>query len=132
MIEDFQHVCITCRVSNAAFGSTRCSASASSSGSARFEAKGSRRRSTGAGTMFIDLVQWVQPKPTGEPYPVLNHLGLNRIAFRVSDLDGTIAMLREKGVVFLSDEPQSFGGKFRGIVTTDPDGIFVQLLEVSA
>jgi hypothetical protein len=33
--------------------------------------------------MFIDLVQWLEPSATGEPYPVLNHVGLNRIAFRV-------------------------------------------------
>ncbi|MFL6448332.1 MAG: VOC family protein, partial [Bryobacteraceae bacterium] len=33
--------------------------------------------------MFIDLVQWLEPSSSGEPYPVLNHVGLNRMAFRV-------------------------------------------------
>ena len=78
--------------------------------------------------MFIDMVQWLEPPPAGEAYPALNHVGLNRLAFRVSDLDATTAALREEGVTFLSQEPQSFG-PIRTIVTTDPDGVFIQLLE---
>jgi glyoxylase I family protein len=79
--------------------------------------------------MFIDLVQWLEPAFTGEPYPVLNHLGINRIAFRVSDLDATTAALRDLGITFLTGEPQIFGEGIRCIVTTDPDGVFLQLIE---
>jgi glyoxylase I family protein len=79
--------------------------------------------------MFIDLVQWLEPSSTGEPYPVLNHVGLNRMAFRVSDLDATTAALREQGITFLSQQPQVFGEGIRCIVTTDPDGVFIQLIE---
>jgi glyoxylase I family protein len=79
--------------------------------------------------MFIDLVQWLEPAVTGEPYPVLNHLGINRIAFRVSDLDATTAALRDLGITFLTGEPQIFGEGIRCIVTTDPDGVFIQLIE---
>jgi glyoxylase I family protein len=79
--------------------------------------------------MFIDLVQWLEPAATGEPYPGLNHLGINRIAFRVSDLDATTAALRDQGITFLSREPQVFGEGIRCIVTTDPDGVFIQLIE---
>ena len=79
--------------------------------------------------MFIDLVQWLEPSSTGEPYPVLNHVGLNRIAFLVSDLDATTAALRAQGITFLSREPQVFGEGIRCIVTTDPDGVFIQLIE---
>jgi glyoxylase I family protein len=78
--------------------------------------------------MFIDMVQWLDPSSTGEPYPALNHVGINRLAFRVSDIDATTATLRERGITFLSQEPQSFG-PIRTIVTTDPDGVFIQLLE---
>ena len=77
---------------------------------------------------FIDLVQWLDPESTGRPYPALNHIGINRLAFRVSNIDATTAALRERGITFLSQEPQSFG-PIRTIVTTDPDGIFIQLLE---
>ncbi|MCB0047648.1 MAG: VOC family protein [Caldilineaceae bacterium] len=78
--------------------------------------------------MFIDLVQWIDPPSAGESYPALDHVGINRLAFRVSDIDGTVALLQEQGIAFLSEAPQSFGG-IRTIVTTDPDGIFIQLLE---
>jgi glyoxylase I family protein len=78
--------------------------------------------------MFIDLVQWLDPSSTGEPYPALNHVGINRLAFRASDIDATTAALRERGITFLTQEPQSFG-PIRTIVTTDPDGVFIQLLE---
>ena len=57
------------------------------------------------GKMFIDLVQWLEPPSTGEPCPALNHVGLNRIAFRVSDIDATTAALQERGITFLSREP---------------------------
>lgn len=70
--------------------------------------------------MFIDLVQWLEPSPIGEPYAVLNHVGLNRIAFRVSDIDATTAALRDLGIEFLTREPQVFGEGIRCIVTTDP------------
>ena len=70
--------------------------------------------------MFIDLVQWLEPPSTGEAYPALNHVGINRLAFRVSDLDATTAALREQGITFLGQEPQSFGQGIRSIVTTTP------------
>jgi glyoxylase I family protein len=78
--------------------------------------------------MFIDLVQWLDPPSTGEPYPGLNHVGINRLAFRVSGIDATTVALRERGITFLTPEPQSFG-PIRTIITTDPDGVFIQLLE---
>ena len=78
--------------------------------------------------MFIDLVQWLDPSSTGEPYPALNHVGINRLAFRVSDIDATTATLRERGITFLTQKPQSFV-PIRTIVTTDPDGVFIQLLQ---
>jgi glyoxylase I family protein len=85
--------------------------------------------SQASSSMFIDLVQWLEPSSTGEPYPVLNHVGLNRIAFRVSDLEATTAALQEQGITFLTREPQVFGEGIRCIVTTDPDGVFIQLIE---
>ena len=78
--------------------------------------------------MFIDLVQWLDPSSTGEAYPGLNHVGINRLAFRVSDIDATVEALQERGISFLTQKAQSFG-QIRTIVTTDPDGVFIQLLE---
>jgi catechol 2,3-dioxygenase-like lactoylglutathione lyase family enzyme len=85
--------------------------------------------SKATGGMFIDLVQGLVPSSSGEAYAVLNHVGLNRMAFRVSDLDTTTAALRDEGIEFLTREPQVFGEGIRCIVTTDPDGVFVQLIE---
>ncbi|KQQ11777.1 hypothetical protein ASF53_16555 [Methylobacterium sp. Leaf123] len=81
------------------------------------------------GRMFIDLVQWLDPAPEGEPYAVPNNVGLNRIAFRVRDLDASVAEMKAKGIAFLTEAPQDFGPGIRCIVTTDPDGVFVQLIE---
>lgn len=83
----------------------------------------------GRSGLFIDLVEWVEPTAQGQSYPVANHVGLNRFALRVSDLDALVGTLKEAGVSFLSDEPQSFGVGIRCIVVTDPDGVFVQLIE---
>lgn len=79
--------------------------------------------------IFIDLVQWLEPESTGAAYTALNHVGLNRLAFRVTNIDATVASLRERGIIFLNDEPQVFGDGIRSIVTKDPDGVFVQLIE---
>ena len=78
--------------------------------------------------MFIDLVQWLEPASTGEAYPAANHVGINHLAFRVSDIDATTATLRERGISFLTDKPESIG-PVRTILTSDPDGVFIQLLE---
>jgi catechol 2,3-dioxygenase-like lactoylglutathione lyase family enzyme len=83
----------------------------------------------GTSKIFIDLVQWLEPKSMGAAYTALNHVGLNRLAFRVSNIDATVASLRERGITFLNDEPQVFGDGIRSIVTKDPDGVFIQLIE---
>ena len=83
----------------------------------------------GTSGLFIDLVQWVAPAAPGTAYPVANHVGLNRFALRVSELDTVVATLKRAGVTFLSDTPQNFGEGIRCIVATDPDGVFVQLIE---
>ena len=80
------------------------------------------------GGMFIDLVEWLDP-PGGGPSPTLTQVGISQVAFRVSDIDATTASLRERGITFLSQEPQSLGPGVRGIVTTDPDGVYVQFVE---
>ena len=144
MIEDFQHVSITCRdlersarfYEGLGLQVIKRLGEVNEAGIAQaFQLPGGRLRAVylappqASGNMFIDLVQWLEPPPAGEPYPALNHVGLNRLAFRVSDLDATTAALREEGVTFLSQEPQSFGQGVRSIVTTDPDGVFIQLLE---
>jgi catechol 2,3-dioxygenase-like lactoylglutathione lyase family enzyme len=39
----------------------------------------------------LDLVQFIDPPPQGQPYPTLNNIGICRIAFTVDDIDRTYA-----------------------------------------
>lgn len=143
MIEDFQHVCITCSDIERSVWFYECLGLKVTDPVREFDNEAlARTFRTSRGHLkvlhlappnatsgvFIDLVQWLDPRSTGEPYSALNHVGINRLAFRVSDIDATTATMRERGIVFLSDEPQSFG-PIRTIVTSDPDGVFIQLLE---
>ena len=143
MIEDFQHVCITCRdlETSVRFYETLGlkvvdpvyefdqDALAKAMGLPRGHIKVLHLAPPNATSkFFIDLVQWLNPASTGEPYLALNHVGINRVALRVSDIDAMTAALRGRGITFLTGEPQSFG-PIRTIVATDPDGVFIQLLE---
>jgi glyoxylase I family protein len=83
----------------------------------------------GHSKLFIDLVEWVSPAGQGDAYPVANNVGLNRFALRVENLDAMVETLKRNGVALLSDEPKEFGDGIRCIVATDPDGVFVQLIE---
>jgi glyoxylase I family protein len=143
MIQDFQHVCITCRDLERSIrfyerlgleviepvSELEEEAIARAFQTPRGHVKVLHMAPPGAPSkMFIDLVQWLDPSPTGEAYPTANHVGINHLAFRVSDLEATTAALRERGITFLTEEPQSIG-PVRTILTTDPDGVFIQLLE---
>ena len=143
MIQDFQHVCITCRDLDRSIRfyemlglriiepareldeETLAQTMQLPRGHIRVLHLAPPHATSG---MFIDLVQWLDPSSTGEAYPTLNNVGINRLAFRVSDIDATVKALQERGISFLTQTPQSFG-PIRTIVTTDPDGVFVQLLE---
>jgi catechol 2,3-dioxygenase-like lactoylglutathione lyase family enzyme len=143
MIEDFQHVCITCRDLERSIRFYERLGLAVIDPVLELDEEGIARAfqlprghlrvvhlapPEATGKMFIDLVQWVDPPSTGEAYPVLDNVGINRLAFRVSNIDATAASLRDQEITFLSEGPQSFGS-IRTIVTTDPDGVFIQLLE---
>jgi catechol 2,3-dioxygenase-like lactoylglutathione lyase family enzyme len=144
MIEDFQHVSITCRDLGQSIefyerlGSKviKRIPDVTEEGIARAFKRTHANLTVAylapphaASKLFIDLVQWLEPSAVGQAYPVLNHVGLNRLAFRVKDIDATVSALRERGITFLTQEPQVFGPGIRSIVTTDPDGVFIQLIE---
>ena len=80
----------------------------------------------------LDLVQFLDPAPRGEPYPTLNNIGICRIAFNVDDIDKTYAMLKEMKVQFVAPlkKIQGVGGEAEvGVVCfKDPDGTVLELL----
>ena len=43
----------------------------------------------GPSAPVLDLVQFIDPLPQGQPYPTLNNIGICRIAFSVDDIDRT-------------------------------------------
>ena len=79
----------------------------------------------------LDLVQFIDPPPQGEPYSSLNNIGICRIAFTVDNIDKTYEDLKAKKVQFVAplhkiDGP---GGAKIGVVCfKDPDGTILELI----
>ena len=81
----------------------------------------------------LRLVQWLEPYDDEPPYPPpINHIGIDRIALVVPDLDRAVAILKEQGVPFLSEIAPCCSGTGEdtsGIVhAIDPDGVFLELV----
>lgn len=81
----------------------------------------------------LRLTQWMAPFDPDPPYPPpINHIGINRVAVLVADLDRAVAILKEQGVPFLSEVASCCSGTGEdrtGIVhVIDPDGVFVELV----
>jgi lactoylglutathione lyase len=81
----------------------------------------------------IDLLQWLEPESVGEPYPVLNHIGIARVAFMVEDIGPICERLKAAGVEFISEpvpmNPKTERGSRTFVVMLkDPDGIFIELV----
>jgi glyoxylase I family protein len=82
----------------------------------------------------IDLLEWLEPAPTGAPPGALFESGLQRIGVMVTDLDATLTRVPGLGgtswgepvVHHLAD-----GGQVRLALISDPDGITVELVEGS-
>jgi glyoxylase I family protein len=80
---------------------------------------------------MIDLVQFVDPPPQGEPYPSLNNVGICRIAFLVDDIDTVYQELQAQQVEFVRplqklDGPK--GSKIGVVCFKDPDGTVLELI----
>ncbi len=81
----------------------------------------------------LRLVQWIEPFDPQPAYPPpINHIGINRIALLVPDVDRAVAILKARGVEFLSEIApccSGTGNDETGIVhAIDPDGIFLELV----
>jgi glyoxylase I family protein len=79
----------------------------------------------------LDLVQFIDPPPNGQPYPSLNNIGICRIAFAVDDIDKTYEDLKAKKVECLAPLKKISGpnGATIGVVCfKDPDGTILELI----
>ena len=78
----------------------------------------------------IELLHYSSPprKPAPRPHE-MNDLGLTHLSFRVSDVEGTLAALREAGGTILEDTVIRFSGSDPvAAFLTDPDGMLIELV----
>lgn len=81
----------------------------------------------------LRITQWMTPFDPAPPYPPpINHIGINRIALIVADLDRAVERLKAQGVEFLSEIAPCCSGtgtdEFAIVHAMDPDGVFVELV----
>jgi catechol 2,3-dioxygenase-like lactoylglutathione lyase family enzyme len=81
----------------------------------------------------LRLVQWLKPYNDEPAYPPpINHIGIDRIALIVPNLDRAVEILKAQGVEFLSEVApccSGTGDDETGIVhAIDPDGVFLELV----
>jgi len=77
----------------------------------------------------IDLLEFTDPPPTGQPYPHLYHTGIARMCLKTTNIERDYRDLSGKGIRFLS-EPKKLPGTSVSIACfKDSDGTFVELLE---
>jgi len=80
----------------------------------------------------IELVEDVEPSSVPKPPRPPHEAGVHRLAIRVKDLDGTIALLRGRGIE-IRDEPRvlfTMGGRQRYVLLADPDDNLLELIEL--
>lgn len=86
------------------------------------------------GSLGIELVEWLEPRPIGEPLVAANHLGLFRMAFMVDSARESCAELDRQGVAhsgpcWLEMGPEiPIDGLF-AVFFRDPDGACLELIE---
>ncbi|MFT5580222.1 MAG: catechol 2,3-dioxygenase-like lactoylglutathione lyase family enzyme [Paraglaciecola psychrophila] len=81
----------------------------------------------------LRLVQWLSPFNPEPAYPPpINHIGINRIALMVPDMERAVKILKDQGVEFLSEIAPCCSGTAADAMAIvhaiDPDGIFLELV----
>jgi glyoxylase I family protein len=77
----------------------------------------------------IDLLQFVNPSPEGQPYPALNYTGVARVCFKTQGIWRVYEDMKAKGIKFLSEPKKLPGTEVTIVCFKDPDGTFLELLE---
>ena len=85
-------------------------------------------------SLILDLLEWKDPKPIGEPFQEANHLGLFRMAFMVEDAEASCAELDRLGVAhsgacWLEMGPEIPIDGLKAVFFRDPDGTCLELIE---
>jgi catechol 2,3-dioxygenase-like lactoylglutathione lyase family enzyme len=87
-----------------------------------------------ADSLILDLLEWKDPKPIGEPFREAHHLGLFRMAFMVEDAAASCAELdrlgvTHSGVCWLEMGPEIPIDGLNAVFFRDPDGSCLELIE---
>ena len=85
-------------------------------------------------SLILDLLEWQDPKPVGQPFVEANHLGLFRMAFMVEDAAASCAELDRLGVAhsgpcWLEMGPEIPIDGLNAVFFRDPDGTCLELIE---
>lgn len=81
------------------------------------------------GTM-VELLKYMSHPQKAPDNPKLCAIGCSHVAFTVDDVDGEYTRLSEKGVRFNSPPAVSPDGYAKVAFCQDPDGVFIELVEV--
>lgn len=81
----------------------------------------------------LRLVQWIDPYNPEPSYAApINHIGINRIALMVPDVERAVGILKQQGVPFLSELAPCCSGTGEDetaiVHAIDPDGVFLELV----
>jgi len=87
------------------------------------------RLGDGATATRIDLLQFIDPPPAGQPYPHLAHTGIARMCLKTTDIQQDYKDLSAKGIRFLTEPKKLPGTEVSIVCFKDPDGTFLELLE---
>ena len=81
----------------------------------------------------LELLEHVEPRTEPQAPRALHEVGLCRIALRCKDLDGEIERLRAAGIEFETEVRSTDSvGAARYAFFRDPDGVMLELIELSA
>jgi catechol 2,3-dioxygenase-like lactoylglutathione lyase family enzyme len=88
----------------------------------------------GFASAAVDLLEWKEPKPIGEPFREAHHLGLFRMAFMVESAAAGCAELdrlgvEHSGVCWLEMGPEIPIEGLNAVFFRDPDGTCLELIE---
>ena len=81
----------------------------------------------------LRLIQWLEPFDAEPAYPPpINHIGINRIALMVPNLERAVQVLKAQEVPFLSELAPCCSGTGEDesaiVHAIDPDGVFLELV----
>lgn len=81
----------------------------------------------------VDLLRWIAPATSGEPYTARSHLGFRALQFGVEDLAGVTARLGVSGIAAEHRSYRDDHDRTHAVVTThDPGGTAIELTDGAA